>query len=216
MSTLIDITGQRFGRWIVLYRGPNAPRSRTRWVCRCDCGQERMVDATHLRSGRSVSCGCLTREATSAALRLDLAGQRFGRLTAIEHGPNDGVRVQWVCRCGCGQEVLVSTNSLRTGNTRSCGCLRRDLLTSVRGDQHRNWAEVPTYHGMHIRVRRVRGKASEYTCVDCGGPAEDWSWVHGCPDAVEQNINGYTVTYCAHLDCFAPRDKKCHRRYDAA
>lgn len=59
-----DLTGQRFGRWIVLSRGPYSAAGRTRWLCRCDCGVERMVQTNNLKAGRDVSCGCFRRERT--------------------------------------------------------------------------------------------------------------------------------------------------------
>lgn len=57
---LIDLTGQRFGRWLVLEQAP--PRQKnsteTRWLCQCDCGTVRAVNSQKLRSGKSQSCGC--------------------------------------------------------------------------------------------------------------------------------------------------------------
>lgn len=64
MTTLIDLTGDTFGRLTVVRRGPNwvSPTGRgprkIRWVCRCTCGREVVVHAQTLRSGRSKSCGC--------------------------------------------------------------------------------------------------------------------------------------------------------------
>jgi len=66
MPKLQDISGQRFGRWLVV--GP-APRRKPPqidrnwyWICRCDCGQERIVSGISLKDGRSQSCGCLRKE----------------------------------------------------------------------------------------------------------------------------------------------------------
>ena len=57
--------------------------------------------------------------------RLDLTGQRFGRLTALH--PAEYIRggTAWVCRCDCGREAVVRTDNLRYGRSRSCGCQRR-------------------------------------------------------------------------------------------
>ncbi len=60
-------------------------------------------------------------------VRRNLQGQRFGRLLAIERGPNQGYRVMWRCVCDCGTECLVDSPNLVSGNTRSCGCLRDEL-----------------------------------------------------------------------------------------
>lgn len=62
MSKLIDLTGQRFGRLTVLERAKNDKLGRARWLCRCDCGKEKIVSGTNLRSGQTRSCGCLSKE----------------------------------------------------------------------------------------------------------------------------------------------------------
>ena len=54
--------------------------------------------------------------------RLDLTGQRFGRLTAVEPAENIGSMTAWRCRCDCGRETVVTTGRLRNGQTTSCGC----------------------------------------------------------------------------------------------
>ena len=54
--------------------------------------------------------------------RLDLTGQRFGRITVLRPAENIGVKTAWVCRCDCGRETVVKTYHLRDGHTRSCGC----------------------------------------------------------------------------------------------
>lgn len=60
----------------------------------------------------------------------DISGQRFGRLTAIEFMGTDMRRCAlWKCRCDCGNEIIAQRNNLKTGTSRSCGCLRRDLIT---------------------------------------------------------------------------------------
>lgn len=54
-----DISGQRFGRWIAV-----SYVSSGRWICRCDCGSEVIVDRSNLIKRRSKSCGCHRREAS--------------------------------------------------------------------------------------------------------------------------------------------------------
>lgn len=55
----------------------------------------------------------------------DLTGKRFGRLSVVRY---DGNR-RWRCLCDCGNEVKVLTECLTAGDTRSCGCLRRELAS---------------------------------------------------------------------------------------
>lgn len=58
-------------------------------------------------------------------------GERFGMLTVIERAANVRGKVMFVCRCDCGEVKVVSADSLRTGKTRSCGCLRREMMRAA-------------------------------------------------------------------------------------
>ncbi len=60
MSALIDLTGKTFGRWTVLRHVPG--HGSGRWLCRCICNTKSIVQSKHLRTGRSISCGCLRTE----------------------------------------------------------------------------------------------------------------------------------------------------------
>lgn len=57
-----DLTGQRFGMLTVVERAENSKAGRSRWVCRCDCGNKTVVESGHLRSGDIKSCGCMAKE----------------------------------------------------------------------------------------------------------------------------------------------------------
>ena len=63
---------------------------------------------------------------------IDMLGQKFGRLTVIERATNtkEG-RAQWKCRCDCGNELIVTGKHLRSGNTKSCGCLQKDRTSEA-------------------------------------------------------------------------------------
>jgi len=62
MGKPVDITGQRFGRLIVVSRTDNAKGGHTRWLCRCDCGTKKVISSCNLKSGHTKSCGCLQKE----------------------------------------------------------------------------------------------------------------------------------------------------------
>ena len=63
MASFIDMTGLRFGRWVVLSRADNDHRGQAKWRCNCDCGNiVESVNGKNLRSGQSVSCGCFKLE----------------------------------------------------------------------------------------------------------------------------------------------------------
>lgn len=61
MPKFIDLTGEIFGRLTVIRRGENSGK-KTGWHCRCDCGNETNIPASHLANGHTKSCGCLVVE----------------------------------------------------------------------------------------------------------------------------------------------------------
>lgn len=61
---------------------------------------------------------------------MDVAGQRFGKLTVEKYVPNTKKGSYWLCSCDCGNNVVVSLGNLKKGNTKSCGCLsKKENLT---------------------------------------------------------------------------------------
>lgn len=61
----------------------------------------------------------------------DLTGQKFNRLRVLGLGErNSAGQLQWKCKCDCGNIVLVTTTYLKTGHTKSCGCLSREMASS--------------------------------------------------------------------------------------
>lgn len=75
MCILIDLTGQRFGRYTVLERNGVGANGMAAWLCECDCGARKTVIGNNLRQGHVVSCGCYQRE---IAVRSGLATKRHG------------------------------------------------------------------------------------------------------------------------------------------
>lgn len=59
------------------------------------------------------------------AKKLNLTGQRFGKLLVLEPGENAGTRTTWHCKCDCGNEITVETQALRNAGKESCGCWSR-------------------------------------------------------------------------------------------
>lgn len=62
---VVDLTGRRFGKLVVLERAGSAADGHAAWRCRCDCGNETVVTGAHLRKGETTSCGCWKRELSS-------------------------------------------------------------------------------------------------------------------------------------------------------
>ncbi len=81
-DNFVDITGKKFGRLLVLNREPIIGQEAV-WKCQCDCGNIINVKSYNLRSGHTQSCGCLAKEKASKIHAIDLTGQRFGKLIAL-------------------------------------------------------------------------------------------------------------------------------------
>lgn len=145
-----DLTGQRFGNLTVLSRAENQ-KNRVCWRCRCDCGNEKIIAARKLKTGAAQSCGCQNMGSSHA--KLDLAGQRFGRLTVLY--PTDEktkkMSLYWHCRCTCGNELDVSRDALLSGAKKSCGCLRQESWEGIKNQLTRvdgtciEWLEKRKY-----------------------------------------------------------------------
>jgi hypothetical protein len=87
---------------------------------------------------------------------------------------------------------------------------RGDVEFTLTGPNHPHWAENPTYGGAHLRVRRLKGRASLHACVDCGNQAADWSYIGGAPDECVDN----GLAYSGDPAYYIARCRLCHSRYD--
>lgn len=67
MSTIIDLIGQKFGQLTILKREKNDREGKAQWLCKCDCGNEKIIRAYDLKSGKTSSCGCYRNKMVKAA-----------------------------------------------------------------------------------------------------------------------------------------------------
>lgn len=127
-----DLTGRRFGMLTVISREPTV-KCYAYWRCLCDCGNETVTKASSLRTGNTTSCGC-----RKVSYRKEMEGKRFGRLVVTGRPVKMNGYTYWPCRCDCGTEnYLVMGESLRGGNTTSCGCYR-----SEKSKQSMKWLHI--------------------------------------------------------------------------
>jgi len=133
MGKFIDLTGQRFGSLTVKSKIPKDHLSdamkRTGgayWLCDCECGGGRISITTYLRSGKVFSCSACAKEMSRIKISIDIAGNRYGMLVAVEREePSPGRQgSMWRFACDCGQETVARLKDVRYGNTLSCGCMK--------------------------------------------------------------------------------------------
>ena len=144
-KNIIDLTGQKFGRLIVIRKErphiTNGGASVSMWRCECDCGKIISVSSQALRNGNTKSCGCYRDEKVKDLNFEDLTGKKFERLTVIKYlGKEERVTrgYNWLCECECGNTIKANASKLKSGWTKSCGCLRKE----VSGNKNRKYQNV--------------------------------------------------------------------------
>lgn len=227
-----NLRGQRFGRLTVSQikvRGVRhgGQKSLTRWWCICDCGGGRLATTSMLRSGGVTQCRVCAKpnRIGGRPKKVMAVGDVYGRLTVLELIPwehKEGekrTRPTARVRCECGIEKVVARNTLTSGDTKSCGCLRREWGVQSMRQNRRNrdeHVERPSYQALHDRLRRYRGRASEHRCVECGGQAQDWAYDHSDPEAVVTKVGKKRIAYSTDLSRYQPMCRRCHIQFDAA
>ena|SRR5690554_430155 len=168
MSKKIDLTGKKFGKLTVLKEAPKRGQVRY-WLCQCDCGSNpKEIKQGHLTSGATISCGCAKNQKRP---KIDLTNQRFGRLVA--KAPTDYRKhghTIWLCQCDCGNTKYVPSTYLTSGDTQSCGCLKKEKeetnLVEKYEDSRVDDVVLPLFKGKEPRkdsTTGYRGVSKYYT-----------------------------------------------------
>jgi len=157
-----DETGNRYNRLLVMEEAGRSVAGNALWRCMCDCGNSTIVDGSSLRNGSTQSCGCYRDQQTSKRGLKEEIGNIYGRLTVIEaiDKRSSDRNVVWRCKCSCGNIVEIDGHSLRSGNTKSCGCLQRERMV-----------EVHTIHGM---------------CANGGSPNYPPEWTYSFREVIRE------------------------------
>lgn len=168
----MDLTGHRYGILTVI-REEKQIRTKRRWLCQCDCGNKTIVKMDSLRSGNTKSCGCIKPINVSKGSLINITGKKYGKLTVIKRVEKETELLTsfWLCKCDCGNEVVVSSSNLRNNHTRSCGCLKKgpikndvtkesclnDMINIYKKhgkiNQHKLNSKLPGYSLMTLRRR---------------------------------------------------------------
>lgn len=157
---------------------------------------------------------------------LDITGERYGRLTAIRFTEKKNGRRFWLFRCDCGNVVERSLSGVRRGETRSCGCLRREQLAqrNIEGATHgeSNTRLYGVWHSVKERCMSKThkdypryGAVGRTLCDEWANSYEafrDWAFANGYdPEAPYgkctldriDNSKGYSPDNCRWVDAKA-------------
>lgn len=122
---------KKFGKLTVKSRAGSDNQRRATWNCECDCGNKVVVRGAYLRSGHTTSCGCQKLISQNFKKGIQI-GDTFGKLTVKKRVdnyifPSGQTQPQYLCKCECGNEVIVVAQSLRNQLTQSCGCIKYSI-----------------------------------------------------------------------------------------
>ena len=191
MARYKDMTGERYGMLTVIEYVGKDKFNNALWRCKCDCGQEKIVNRRRLISGDTRSCGCLHERR--------LAGQKFGRLLVIEKvGTNEARHNVWRCKCDCGNEKQVSATDIVSGHTRSSGCLMRETSAKMFTTHGKSEERLYTvWQGMLGRCNRPSLKGFKNyggrgikVCDEWANDYEafrEWAYANGYDEDAERN-----------------------------
>lgn len=146
----------------------------------------------------------------------NIVGERFGRLTVVQHIGDYvfpcGVKTQvWKCKCDCGNEKIVKSRELKTGDTKSCGCLKKEINKVINKKHGKTNSRLyNTWSNMKSRCYNTKKKEySHYggkgitVCDEWRDDFQafyDWSMSHGYKDNLTidriDNSKGYNPKNC--------------------
>jgi len=151
-----DLTGRKIGDLTVLGLSDNRINNELTWRAKCVCGK--LVDLPTRYFRHRMDCGCSK----------TLVGKKFERLTVLkllEEKTNFGGSI-YLCECSCGTKKPIPSDRLKSGNTKSCGCLRVELRSKPRKKI------VGNRYGKLVALKRVGkdkwGSALVLCQCDCG------------------------------------------------
>lgn len=134
-----DLTGLKIGLLTVKYRADDyiSPKGHkiAKWFCECECGGTTEVMESILLREKTLSCGCLARNTTGKVrVKEDLTNKQFGRWKVLYQGEdsiqsNGRPQATWVCQCTCEKGTIktIRQSVLKSGRSKSCGCLNSEL-----------------------------------------------------------------------------------------
>lgn len=222
--------GDRYGMWTIVkeverYYIPSG-RPLRRFLCKCDCGTLREILLGTLRAPTLRSCGCAKKKKKSQPWTAAPLGVKYGKLTVTKEvdpilNKNNHNTRYVLCKCDCGNEKVASIHSLKSGNTKSCGCLGINIYYN----QHL----YLTWSGMKTRCYDKTSRAAKYylnrgitICEEWRNSYNvfaEWALSHGWKKGLQidriDNDGNYTPNNCRFVTPSQnTRNRSCSVLYD--
>lgn len=185
-----DLINCRFGKLLVINE-LSQKNNIKHYNCLCDCGKNKILTRHRLLSWKNPHCGCDTR--TRKRLRReDLSGMSFGLLQIIDQAKHIGKNVAWNCRCKCGNTTIVKAVYLKSGDTKSCGCLQKENCRQL-GYRDRTKNKIKT---LNNAISDMVGRRSGLLVIEKFFKIDKWQkrmWVCRC------DCGQTTIVYDSHF-----------------
>ena len=160
------LVGRVFGLYTVLRQvlvpTTKPSSSHVRWECKCICGKLTLLNTGHLTGGGVNSCGCVN--------KVDLTGNIYGKLTVIAKLGYLKGKTLYKCQCNCGKLLDLPHIALTSGNTKSCGCSKSELISLALGGTGIPYEKVESvnefirYSSEYAAWRLACLRRDDYTC----------------------------------------------------
>jgi hef len=115
LSETMTRIGTQWKNFIILGITETGSSGRS-YICKCNiCGAQKNILTKHIKNNKDIKCRCQT------GILNNLAGSKINNWEVISYAGNKS----WLCRCVCGKEKVVKTQRLLSGDSKSCGCMKR-------------------------------------------------------------------------------------------
>lgn len=135
-KTREDEIGRRYGQLVI--QNVTFDSGRSYADCLCDCGGQKRIQLSNVKTGNTTSCGCHSKEqrftkakkmrdsysSTRLLRNQKFIGQKYNNLTITNISGFEENHTIAECDCDCGNTTVTRLNALKTGNVKSCGCLQ--------------------------------------------------------------------------------------------
>jgi len=177
MPKILDLKGKKFGKLTVLKKVYTHKKKGHYWLCQCDCygeNSKHLFLSSQLVSGKIKSCGCLKGRKKQEIP--NLTGKKFGLLKVLRFFDGDSkTNMRWVCQCSCKAKIIkiIRGQSLLSGNSKSCGCIRKEKSSKfiIKNNLKRRTDLSGEKYGHLLVLQEIHRSKNyiQYLCkCDCG------------------------------------------------